>query len=157
MLLWTLKVVRLNRKLQLECIVDVININKGHNTDIVEKCEKVSGYVTLIHYIREFQNEGLELEESLKLAIKKCIAEGILTEYLEKNSTKVFNMLFTEFNLDDALEVSREEGREEGKEEGLHEGQQKGEDVISNVVLEAIAKGYTTEQIKELLEGRQKS
>jgi flagellar biosynthesis/type III secretory pathway protein FliH len=36
------------------------------------------------------------------------------------------DMLYTEWNWDDALAVQREEGWEEGREEGLEEGLEKG-------------------------------
>ena len=59
------------------------------------------------------------------------IAEAILTlekmperrrlmfsvEYLEKNGSEVRNMIFAEFNLEEAKEVWFEEGMEKGKEE----------------------------------------
>jgi hypothetical protein len=131
--------------IRLECIVDVININKGNNTAIVEKSEELNGYVTLIYYIREFLAEGITLEDALEKAIAKCIDEGILEKYLRENSTEVFNMLMTEFNLADALEAKLEEGREEGREEREKE--------IINHILGALVDGvtYTSDQIKEIL------
>jgi hypothetical protein len=67
-----------NPEFRLECYVDVININKGKNKAIVEKCETLNGYVTLVYYIREFLGAGFGLEESLKRAIERCIEESIL-------------------------------------------------------------------------------
>ena len=48
-------------------------------------------------------------------------------------------MLFTEWNLDDALEVRYEEGNEDGREEK------------SNEILDLIKKGYTAADIESHL------
>jgi hypothetical protein len=50
-------------------------------------------------------------------SMRYCRENGILKEFLEKNGTEVMNMLLTEWNMDDALEVRFEEGMEEGREE----------------------------------------
>lgn len=41
-----------------------------------------------------------------------------MTEFIAKHGSEVRNMLFTEFNLEDAREVWEEEARDEGREEG---------------------------------------
>jgi hypothetical protein len=40
-----------------------------------------------------------------------------LKDFLERHRREVVDMLYTEWNWDDALAVQREEGREEGREE----------------------------------------
>jgi predicted transposase/invertase (TIGR01784 family) len=57
----------------------------------------------------------------MKEAVEYCIGHGILREFLKANSSEVINMLMTEWNWEDALEVRWEEGREEGLEEGRRE------------------------------------
>jgi hypothetical protein len=42
---------------------------------------------------------------------------GIMTDFLEQHGSEVNNMIFTEFNMDDAKVIWREEGREEDLEE----------------------------------------
>jgi hypothetical protein len=102
----------------LELIVRVININKGHNEKILEKCEVLRGYSAFIGKIREFQKAGSAREDAIAAAVDFCIANGILVEYLKQNSSEVRNMLFTEFNLEDAKEVWQEEAYEDGVEDG---------------------------------------
>jgi len=55
---------------------------------------------------------GLDFDSAFAAAVKRCIDGGILVDFLDKNSREVRNMLFTEFNLDDAKEVWFEEGWE---------------------------------------------
>jgi predicted transposase/invertase (TIGR01784 family) len=105
----------------LELIVTVININKGRNEEVIGRCEQLNGYSAFIAKAREFEERLKNREEAVKAAIRYCIQNGVLKDFLELHSSEVVNMLFTEWNWDDALEVRYEEGREEGKEEGREE------------------------------------
>jgi hypothetical protein len=101
----------------LELTVRVININKGHNEELVRRCARLNGYSEFIAKAREYEKALGSREEGVKAAVKYCTSHGILKEFLEQHSSEVFNMLFTEWNWDDALAVRFEEGREEGREE----------------------------------------
>jgi hypothetical protein len=103
---------------ELELVVRVYNINKGHNDDIVQKCEKLYGYSFFVDKVREMERE-LPREEAMKAAITYCITHNILKGFLESNSSEVYNMLITEWDTGEAKEVWFAEGREEGREEGM--------------------------------------
>ena len=45
-----------------------------------------------------------------------------MKDFLEKNSSEVLNMLFTEFDINTAKKIWKEEAKEEGREEGRKEG-----------------------------------
>jgi flagellar biosynthesis/type III secretory pathway protein FliH len=64
-------------------------------------------------------------------------------------------MLLTEWNWDDALAVRWEEGREEGLEKGLErgreEGLEKGRKKRDGELLTLIEKGYSVEQLRNVL------
>jgi len=64
----------------------------------------------------------------------------ILVYFLEKHASEVLNMLFTEWNLDDALAVRYEEGTEDGIEIGREER--------LNEILDLMKKGYTSTDIE---------
>ena len=97
----------------LELTVKVININHGRNADIAKKCKALAGYSVFVAKVREFDDQGMERTEAVKQAVKYCRDHDILKEFMEANSSEVFNMLLNEWNWDDALAVSREEGMEE--------------------------------------------
>ena len=67
-------------------------------------------------------------------------------------------MLFTEFNMDDALDVAREEGREDGRRQGQIEGRLEGrqqasresEEKIRQMAIEMKNKGFTDDVIAEI-------
>jgi hypothetical protein len=130
----------------LELIVKIYNINPGHNEAIIRRCEKLEGYSTFIAKVREFEEEisggrkpaklsNDELAESIKRAVKWCVAHNKLKQFLELHGAEVLSMLMTEWNWDDALQVQREEGREEEREA---------------VVKNALNKGISVKLIKEI-------
>jgi hypothetical protein len=121
--------------LSLELIVKVYNINEGHNGLILGRCKTLEGYSGFIARVRENEKRVGVRDEAMRLAIRECIENNILKEFLESHGTEVMNMLLTEWNWDDALAVREEEGREEGQ----------------NMVLEFMKQGYTAEQIEEKL------
>jgi hypothetical protein len=121
--------------LSLELIVNVYNINHGHNGPILMRCKTLEGYSAFIAKVREYEQKLKVRDEAMRLAVKDCIEHNILKEFLETHATEVINMLMTEWNWDDAKEVWFEEGREEGQ----------------NQVLTLLEQGYTLEQIKAKL------
>lgn len=55
-----------------------------------------------------------------------CMERDIMRRFLEKHGSQVRNMLFTEWNWDDAYRIAREEAMELGMEHGLEEGRKQG-------------------------------
>jgi hypothetical protein len=101
----------------LELTVKILNINRGHNADILKQCESLGMYAEFVGEVREYGKTMLP-EEALKMTINSCIHKGILREFLEEHSSEVRNMLLTEWNWDDAKEVWQEEARETGMAQG---------------------------------------
>jgi hypothetical protein len=106
----------------LELTVDVYNINPGHNAEILQRSKSLNDYASFISRVRENRANGATLDDALKEAIVYCINNGIMKEFLEANGSEVANLLFTEFNMDDAIEVWKEEGKEEAAVNFIKEG-----------------------------------
>ena len=102
----------------LELIVKVININLPVNHPILQKCRPLYEYSWFIQKIREYQQEGMELVQAIACAMEDCTSEGIMVDFLKENGSEAVNMLFTEFNMEDALDVRYEEGLQAGMMEG---------------------------------------
>jgi len=128
-----------NNVLPLELIVQVYNINYGHNSEILKKSETLDGYSMFIDKIREYQKKRKSLEKAARSAINYCIKNNILKEYLKAHSSEVLNMLLGEWNQEEAIEVAREEGHEEER----------------HYVLELLNQGLTVEEIKERLQNKE--
>lgn len=98
-----------------EWTAHMLNINAGHNQELLDTCPPLKGYALLVLYIREFQAMGCELKEAVEKAIDRCIQENHLKSYLLKKKAEVSLMLLTEFNQEAFVRVIRNEGIEEGE------------------------------------------
>ena len=135
----------------LELTVRVININEGRNQDMVDRCKELSEYSTFVGKARACIEELGNREEGIKKAIIYCEKHGILREFLKAHALEVLSMLFTEFNLDDAIAVARKESREEGLEEGLEKGIEKGHfNEKLEIARNLLVKGSTPEFVSEI-------
>ena len=103
--------------LPLELIANVYNINCGHNRAFMEKSETLGGYSIFVEKVREF-GKTQSREEAMKNAIKYCVENNILKQFLEANGSEVLNMLL-DWNTEDAIAASYEDGLEEGMEKGM--------------------------------------
>ena len=134
----------LKNKNRIKNIIDpgvrVININKGVNPELESRSKTLADYINLIAKIREYEKNH-PLEESIKLAVKYCVDNNILKEFLLEHSSEVVNMLTTEFNMGIALKVARKEGIQEGSEKTKKE--------LQNYMLDLIEQGLTQEEIKK--------
>ena len=61
----------------------------------------------------------MELAAAVTNAVKFCEDNHILQPFLADHASEVFNMLTTEFNMEDAISIWKEEGREEGLAQGI--------------------------------------
>ncbi len=104
-----------------EWTVHVLNINPGNNLELLDKCEPLKDYMTLITLIRQEQAAGKEIAEAAAAAIDTCIAKNILRDYLIKHKAEVTAMILTEYNEKLREKTLHEEGMEEGMELGRQE------------------------------------
>jgi hypothetical protein len=110
-----------HERIALEVEVTVYNINKGINPEIEERSPTLSGYAELVGKVRENQAAGLGGDEAVRGAVNFCIERGIIAGFLKEHVSEVENMLLTEWNWDDALQVRWEEGIEKGLDKGREE------------------------------------
>lgn len=104
----------------LECTAVVLNINLGYNKVIMERCKKLKEYAQFIAKVREYLDEGYEIEMAVNKAIEECIRQGILEEILRNHREEVFSMLLTEYDeqahIENEKEIAFDEGVKEGEE-----------------------------------------
>jgi hypothetical protein len=79
---------------------------------LLERSESLSGYSELVARARANQKAGMGKDKAVKEAVKGCVKEGILADFLTEHGSEVENMLLTEWNWDDAFQVCREESME---------------------------------------------
>lgn len=100
----------------LELSVKVININFPSNHPILGKCRPLYEYSWFIQQIKVYLTQEYNRDEAIIKAMRDCIQMGYMTEFLREHGTEAVNMLFTEFNMEDALEVRYEEGMTKGED-----------------------------------------
>lgn len=103
----------------LECTAIMLNINYGHNQEMMKRCKRLHDYSLFIKRVRENENAGLILEEAVDKAVTDCINDGILADILSKNRAEVFNLLIYEYDEKKQRKIEREEGKAEGKAESI--------------------------------------
>lgn len=151
----------------LELRVLVLNINPGYNEKLMEKCITLRDYMIFVSRIREY-GQHIPLNEAVEKAIKTCIDENILAEFLRKNRAEVLKVSIYEYNealhIRQEREAAKEDGLQEGLQEGLRKGLQQGlqeglRQGLRRSVLERISKiqkkvekGLSAEDIADMLE-----
>ena len=157
-----------NANYPLEISVKVININVDKENPILKRCEALKQYSEFIEQVR-FNIEN-NVPEPLTNAIKETIKKGFLSDYLNRKSTEVQNMLLAEYDYDTDIAVQRKEafddglsqGRNEGISIGLSQGISQGEKkakletaksmILRNISIDIVAEctGLSIEEIEKL-------
>ena len=101
---------------RLELEVPVYNINAGIDNKIFDKSEKLRHYAEFIAKVREFEKTIDDYAEAVAKAVKYCIANGILVEFLKENGGKVVSILAT-YDVETAKRIYAEEQVEEERAE----------------------------------------
>ena len=110
---------------KLELIVTVLNVNEGHNADLMQHCNTLNEYAQYVARVRHYAAD-MSLDQAVERAVDECVREGILAEFLTRNRNEVISMSIFEY--DKELEEKKlrkaefEAGREIGHEAGLAEG-----------------------------------
>ena len=112
----------------LELEVKVLNINEHKRNKILQSCKPLAEYSIFVETVR--RNIEQDKEHGFEKAIKECIRNGILKEYLQRKAKEVINMLIAEYDYATDIAVQRAEERKiayvEGKSLGLAEGKSLG-------------------------------
>ncbi len=104
----------------LELTVQVLNINTDKANKVLAACKPLEEYSLFVEEVRK--QTQLDSENGFRNAIKECIQNDILREYLQRKSKEVMNMLIAEYDYDVDIAVQREEALQEGEAKGFSEG-----------------------------------
>lgn len=123
---------RINAVNSLELIVQVLNINSGNNSELLEKCKSLKDYMIFVNKVRHKKNEEKkDIEIAVNEAIDECIQENVLSDFFRKNRNEVVGVSIYEYDEEGHMEVLKEEhyqrGVEDGIQQGINEGLKEGE------------------------------
>ena len=80
-----------------------------------------------LKYINYYRTEGFELSEAISKAIKRCIKENYIADFLRKEGKEVATMIFDEITQEEFAEIRANEAAEEAFKKGEAQGLKKGE------------------------------
>ena len=104
----------------LELVVKLININYDKDSQILKSCEPLGQYSRFVEAVR--RHIAVDKEHGFENAIKECIKNDILREYLQRKSREVINMLVAEYDYDTDIAVQRQESLMLGIQQGEARG-----------------------------------
>ena len=142
----------------IEVVAHMLNINYGHNKELMERCRKLKEYAQFIDIIRHYlkENEHWSNEQAISKAIDDCIQNNILRDILQKERLRVMASILSEFDevgykemirqeaYEDAYEEGHEAGLEEGREQELAHG-------VKSYIKLAQSIGYAESKIVTML------
>lgn len=113
---------------KLELKVLTLNINEGHNKDLMEQCHTLREYAQYVTKVREYARTT-ELNTAVEQAVNDCIQNGILAEFLRKHKSEVIAMSIFEYDKEEEEKKLRKAEYEAGYNIGYDTGYGSGYDI----------------------------
>ena len=133
-------------KLELEAVV--LNISGENNRELKAACQTLREYAIYTDKIRQYTEE-MSLEEAVDRAIRECISEDVLREFLENHRMEARAMSIFEYDQEKHMRQEREAAWKEGRRSGLAEGR---EQILEVLIRKKLAKEKTVSEIAGELE-----
>lgn len=103
----------------IEVKVTMININFGHNKELLEICKPLKEYSWFVSKIRSYQQTTETIDEAVDAALDEMPDDWLIKPFLMDNKAEVKSMCITEYDEERTFAEQREEGRAEGVLETL--------------------------------------
>lgn len=134
----------------LECEVRMLNINYGHNKELMEKCRRLEEYAIFIEKVREYAKQfPKRLDMAITKAIEDCISNNILKDFLIEQQSEVLEMVLYSFDKELYEKDLKQIAFEEGENAGFEKGEQ---NKLKAQVQKKLSKGKSAEEIADELE-----
>lgn len=98
----------------IEVRVHMININYGHNKELLEACKPLNDYSQFVDLIRTYQQTKKTLEEAIDAALDDLPDDSVIKPFLLANRAEVKLMCITEYDEEKTYADRLEEGIEIG-------------------------------------------
>lgn len=137
----------------LELRVTMLNVNDGHNLELMEHCRTLKEYAKYVARVRKYVTQNIPLEEAVTRAVDECIKEGILAEFLVKNKAEVIKVSIYEYDKEFEEKKLRKAEYEAGVEAGVESGIELGErSLLKKQIKKKLKKRKSIGQIADELE-----
>ena len=105
---------------KLELVVKLKNCSDSQMLPISRNCDILKQYCQFIEIVERMYNKKSP-KRSFKKAIETAISQGILSDYLDRKSREVINMLCAKYDYKMDIAVKKEEAYQDGQEAGRTE------------------------------------
>ena len=109
----------------LELTAVMLNINQGHNEKLKGMCKSLKDYSEYTERVRKYARE-VPIEEAVERAIRECVEEDILAEFLKQNRAEAKAVSIYEYDQEKHMRQERETFWEDGRAVGRSEGRMEG-------------------------------
>ncbi len=131
---WDRKTLRLSESFlvdpkenSLEMVVNLINLSYTETSEILQRSPSLLGYSKLLYHIQEeLGANGGDLKQAIDTAVKACMDEGLIADFLHKHSKEVTGMLFEEITVEEFAEIRACEAYADGEKAGYDKGEKAG-------------------------------
>ena len=131
---WDRKTLRLSESFlvdpkenSLELVVNLINLSYTETSEILQRSPSLLGYSKLLYHIQEeLSANGGDLKQAIDTAVKACMDEGLIADFLHKHSKEVTGMLFEEITVEEFAEIRAREAYADGEKAGYDKGEKAG-------------------------------
>ena len=127
----------------------MLNINYGHNKELMERCRPLKEYAIFVDKIRKYLDRGMDIGQAAHRTVEECLKKGILKDILWKEKGEI----------EDMITICYDEELHKKKEAEYHEeiGERRGIGIGANqekikFALWMKQRGMTKEEIKEATE-----
>lgn len=90
--------------------VTMININYGHNRELLERCRPLKEYSWFVNEVRVNRMSMDDLENAVDAALDKMPEDFVIKPFLMANKAEVRNMYITEYDEERTLNEQKEDG-----------------------------------------------
>ena len=115
----------------LELSAVMLNISGKHNQKLKDACRTLKEYALYTDKVRKYVEE-MELADAVERAIRECIAEGVLKDFLEKHRAEAKEMSIFEYDQEKHMRQEREEAWADGR---------------LSIIIQMLNKGMSEEEI----------
>lgn len=102
-------------KLELEAVM--LNISREYNQKLKAACKTLREYAIYTDKIRKYADE-MDLDDAVEHAIRECITEGVLKDFLEKHRAEAKEMSIFEYDQEKHMQQEREDAWKGGLLQG---------------------------------------
>ncbi len=114
-----------------EWTATMLNINRGHNSELMGKCRALKEYSLFVDRVRENIAKGLSKVDAVNEAVEYASREDFLDGLFKKERSEVLQVSLTEFDMEEYGRHQYRDGHEDGITKGREEQRKEDEALIA--------------------------